>query len=352
MPGVRSVVCGKQISLRRTISNHIGVMMDLDPSDNVIALGYGSAALTRKYDRDGTLLWERPYPTPDERALPSWISADLSGNTYVSAYLLTGTSSPSGWVVIKYDAQGNLLWKDTMPVAHGRTVRLETDSAGNAYVIGTMFLGNSSGSATLDAVTIKYAPNGVRQWTRVFNGGPYADDVPNSIALSPDGSRIAVVGATVGTFFTVVYDAQGNQLGQNLQPDFYEARDAAFGPQNNLYVGTARWTPETSNQMTVVKFNGNGSLVWIRSYADGDFVHRIAVDSLGNVVAAGVDQATTGMPYLDWVTLKLRPDGVRLWSQKYDGHQDNDERPFSLALDPSPKPQPRRPPCRRLRRPA
>lgn len=53
---------------RRSIPNHVGVMMDLDSQDNVFALGYGTAVITRKYAPNGALQWERPLPG---RALPT-----------------------------------------------------------------------------------------------------------------------------------------------------------------------------------------------------------------------------------------------------------------------------------------
>jgi hypothetical protein len=312
---------------RRTVTGHVGVMMDLDADDNVFALGYGSSVVTRKYGPDGTLQWERALA---DRALPSWVSADPSGNAVVAAHRITGVNTPAGWRVVKYDPNGNVLWEDTISVTSGRTVRVETDAAGNAYVIGTMALVNSFGNFTLDAVTIKYAPNGTKLWTRVFNGGDYTSDQPSSVAVSDDGSRIAVVGGSSGWVFTVVYDAQGNQVGQILRDDLIASRDAAFGPQNELYIGATRWTPETSDQMTIIKLDANGNLQFVRSYPDGEFIDRLAVDTQGNVVAVGVKDV-----YMDWVTLKVEPDGDRLWSREYDAHPGNDERPFFLTLDAS-----------------
>jgi Fibronectin type III domain len=158
--------------------------------------------------------------------------------------------------------------------------------------------------------------------------GEYTTDRAASLAISDDGSRIAVVGDSSGWLLTVVYDAQGNQVGQILREDLIFARDAAFGPENELYVGTTSWTPQTGDRMTIVKLAANGSLLFIRSYTDGEFVYRMAVDSQGNVVAAGVKDV-----YMNWVTLKVKPDGDRLWSQVYDGFTSNDERPFFLTID-------------------
>ena len=301
-----------------------GVMLDLDLANNVFAVGETlSQVVTRKYAPNGPLLWERSAPSPPDRARAAWISTDPAGNAIVAAYRVTGTFDPAGWLVIKYNPQGNVVWQNVIPVAQGRTVRVETDNAGNAYVTGTMFVGT-----TVDAVTIKYAPNGSRRWLRSFNGGFAAADVPSSIAVSPDGSRIATVGRSGSSFFTVIYDAHGNVVRQNVRSDLGTAHDAAFGPQKQLYVGTSKYTPATSDQMTIVKFAASGTTVWTKSFAAGNYIYRIAVDPAGNVVAAGVVDT-----YSDWVTLKLAATGSRLWSRRYSATQGDDEVPAFLSID-------------------
>lgn len=319
----------------RVAPGGVGVMMDIDANENVFAVG-NSPFRTRKYDRDGNLLWERPYPTPNERALPSWIATDPAGNVFVSAFRIAGVRDPVGWVVLKYNPAGNLLWKRTIPGSIAETIRVETDPAGNAYVVGTLFHGDASGTSTVDAMTVKYAPSGTRLWTRFFNGGPYVDDVPRSIAVSNDGTRVGVVGESNGAFFTAIYDAQGKQIGARVQSDFWEPRDAAFGPQNQLYVGATTWIPgESTNRIAIFKFASSGGLVWIRTFPEGDMAHRVVTDSQGRVIVAGIEQATTGYPYSNWLTLKVSPDGARLWAATYDGTQHNDERPYFMAVGPS-----------------
>jgi hypothetical protein len=311
---------------RATRAETTGIMLDLDPANNVLALGQTiDSVVTRKYAPDGTLQWERFAQPPPDRAHASWITTDPAGNAIVAAYGLAGTFDPAGWLVIKYDPQGNVLWKDVIPVALGRTVRVETDDAGNAYVTGTMFFGT-----TLDAVTISYAPNGTRRWIRAFNGGPFAADTPSSVAVTPDGTRIATVGRSGTAFFIVIYDGQGNVVRRNVRTDLGTAHDAAFGPQNVLYVGTSRFTQTTSDQMTIVKYGAGGTTKWTRSFEAGDYIYRIAVDGTGKVVAVGVVDT-----YSDWVTLKVAANGSQLWSRRYSATEGDDEVPAFLSIDPA-----------------
>jgi hypothetical protein len=325
-PGALAQTTGVAEDWRATVPQTTGVMLDLDASNNVFVVGQTiGSVLTRKFTPDGALLWERSVPPPPDSsgAHASWISTDPAGNAIVAAYRLTGNFDPAGWIVIKYGPGGNVLWRDIIPAGVGRTVRVETDDAGNAYVTGTMFL-----SGGVDAVTIRYAPNGAKRWTRSFNGGTATADVPSSIAVSPDGSRIATVGRSGPVFFTVIYDAQGNVVRRSVRSDLGTAFDAAFGQQNELYVGTSRYTQATSDRMTIVKFSAAGATLFTRSYAAGNYIYRIAVDQAGDVIAVGVVDV-----YFDWVTLKVAPGGARLWSQRYSATNGDDEVPAFLAID-------------------
>ena len=89
---------------------------------------------------------------------------------------------------------------------------------------------------------------------------------------------------------------------------------------------------ETSSQLTVVKLDADADLVWNRFFSQGIFGYRVAVDSAGDVIVAGVESPTETF-FLDWVTLKLAPDGTLRWSQAYNGAPSLDERPWALDLD-------------------
>lgn len=88
-------------------------------------------------------------------------------------------------VVLKYDAAGNLLWQDVIPLTFGYTRRAEADAAGNVYVIG-------GGGFNFDIITMKYSPAGVREWTRSHSdtgaAAPSSLDSAASMAITPAGT--------------------------------------------------------------------------------------------------------------------------------------------------------------------
>jgi hypothetical protein len=69
----------------------------------------------RKYSPAGQLLWSRIYD-PAERVVSFWIATDPDGNAWVAAARITGSqNSRVGFLVLKYDAQGGLIFTDVTP---------------------------------------------------------------------------------------------------------------------------------------------------------------------------------------------------------------------------------------------
>ena len=248
--------------------------------------------------------------------------------------MITGSSAqPSGWLTLKYDTNGNLLWTSSLPGGFSDARRVAIDANDNVYVAGRMWLTNSTGNTTLDSVLIKYDPAGTRLWTASFeNGTGTAVDEPFSLVISPDSSRIGVAGVSGNMFMALMYDPNGNLLWSKTG-DAYPANDLAFGPGNVSYFATGTYSPQDPNpyQMAIAKFDATGNQLWIKSYSVGDRTYRLRVDGQGNIVATGIDQAG----YLDWMTIKTDANGNLLWSQRYDGGRNNDETPNMLLLDSS-----------------
>ncbi|MFN7945896.1 MAG: hypothetical protein U0Z53_11130 [Blastocatellia bacterium] len=326
------------LSWRTSEANMSGAMMDTDASDNVFTLSYtvvGDYIVTKKFNRSGTLLWRQVFD-PAERLTGTWLSADPAGNLFVTATIVSGSNyDPAGFYTLKYDPNGNLLWADKLSGGYMKAVRIEADGSGNAYHLSRMWLTNSSGNTTHDFAVIKYAANGTRLWIRSFTTDPYSVDEPSALAISADDSKIAAVGKGGQSFLALMYDAGGNLLWRSYQSATGPANDVAFGFNNDVYVGAHQWTQAASNQMAIFKFSASsGAQLWARTYSVGDFVYRLGVDVFGNVAATGVDQTSGSLPYLDWITIKTDSNGNLLWSQRYDGSRNNDERPNLMALDP------------------
>jgi hypothetical protein len=312
-------------------------MMATDRDDDIYVLGdtvVGDYLVIKKFSAAGALLWQTTY-APAERLRGVWIAVDHNNNPVVLASIIAGSNAdPAGWLTLKYDTNGVLLWANSLPGPFSDARRAAIDVNDNIYVAGRMWATNSTGYISLDSVLIKYSPDGARLWTASFdNGTGTAVDEPYSLAISPDSSRIGVAGKSGNMFMALMYDPNGNLLWSNTNPNAYPSADLAFGPGNTSYFATGTYFPQDPNpyQMAIAKFDAAGKQLSIRSYSVGDRTYRVRVDGQGNVVATGIDVAG----YMNWMTIKTDANGNLLWSQRYDGGRNNDEIPNMLVLDAS-----------------
>lgn len=320
---------------RNTDYSFTSRMMATDLNDNIYVVGdtvVGDYLVIKKFSAAGALLWQTTYD-PAERLRGVWIAVDTSNNPVVLASIISGSNAnPAGWLTLKYDANGVLLWANSLPGPFRDARRVAIDASNHIYVAGRMWLTNSSANTTHDSVLVKYAPTGTTLWTAVFDNNSAVDE-PFSLVISPDSSRIGVAGISGNLFMALMYDPNGNRLWANTNSNVYAANDLAFGPGNISYFATGTYFPQDPNpyQMAIVKFDAAGNQSWIKSYSVGDRAFRVAVDAQGNIIATGMD----AVGYMDWVTIKTDANGNLLWSQRYDGGRNNDETPNMLALDAS-----------------
>ena len=307
-----------------------GKMMDIDRSDNVYSVGdtiVGGIVLTRKFSPDGILLWERSY-RPEFGVKAMWVAADPNGGAYVVGNKWTGSGeSAIGYFVLRYDADGNLLWSDISDGGAAEAVRAVADRAGNAYVTGGLYV---AGAYTIGIV--KYSPAGGRQWVcaavnpngNAFPGTP----LPTGLYLSGDGGSIVASGTSGYNYYVLSCDASGNKRWQDFRDHSVYAAAVAVNNQGEVYFGNGL---AGGLGMQITKYSAAGAVQWTNVFAQGDYIYRLALDSLGNVVATGPDYSNY---YSNWITLKVTPAGALLWTATYDALGANNEIPSFVALDP------------------
>jgi hypothetical protein len=263
-----------------------GKMLDTNTSGDVYVLGDNAATNVvhlRKYSPAGALLWQATYDDPTYNLSAVWVAVDGRGDAVVLANIVRSTDGqPSGWMTMKYDANGNRLWANPFPRSASSAARVVVDMSGNIYVAGT-------------GVLTKYSPSGATLW-QDDSGAP---GQPYSMALSLDGARIAVAGNSSITglqFRAVMYDASGRRLWANSSADLYPANDVAFRSNfdYDTYYATGTYSASDPNpyQMAIVRFDALGNRSWVRSYAVGDRAYRITAVPDGLVARASIRPAT------------------------------------------------------------
>jgi hypothetical protein len=303
-----------------------GKMMDIDRFDNVYSVGdnAGGIVLTRKFNPDGFLLWERTYQ-PENAVTVNWVAADPNGGAYVVGNKWTGSNkSPIGYFVLRYDADGNLSWSD-VPDGTGMAVRAVADRAGNAYVTGHLFV---AGSFTTGIV--KYSPAG-RQWVCPVvnpNGGLFpGTPSPTGLYLSDDDGSVAASGTSGYNYYVLSCDQSGSKRFQDFRDHSVYAAGVAINNQGELYFGNGL---VGGAGMQITKYSATGFVQWTNVYPQGDYIYRLALDSQGNVIATGPDYSNY---YANWITMKVSPAGALVWSATYDALIANNEIPSFVALD-------------------
>ncbi len=98
----------------------------------------------------------------------------------------------------------------------------------------------------------------------------------------------------------------------------------------NVYV-----TGRGGSDYLTVKYSADGNVLWQAVYNgpanDGDYGTAIAVDAAGNVYVTGRSFGNgTGT---DFATIKYDSAGTQLWLQRYNGTNNDDDAPVSIAVD-------------------
>jgi hypothetical protein len=292
-----------------------------------------------KYTLTGQLIWAREFDELDDATFgtdfATHMTVDPQGNIIVTGgSFLNG--SGDDFITLKYDPNGDLLWKTRYTPTTEGAVRVGVDSASNIYITGP----SSSSPSARNYVTIKYDPNGTEQWVRTYNGPNSFDDNPKGLAVTPAG-LIAVTGESTGgitsfDFATILYDSNGNQLWVQRYNDPANGGDygfdVTFGPTGEVYV-----VGLSAADATLIKYEASGALAWVRAYNGpanrSDLFSRVRVDSNGDVIVAGYVQAPSF--YTDLLVAKYDSNGTLLWDDIYAGPIESDDLATFIALDPN-----------------
>jgi outer membrane protein assembly factor BamB len=286
------------------MSTNVPIGMEIDRQGNVFVLG-GSWAVTRdsgfplssergfvllKYDSQGKLLWSEHVPEGDAVDLPADLALDDSGNAYITGEL--------NWefYVMKFDALGERLWTSTLPDSwngsQGTQVRV--DYRGDVVAAGSV---NDAVAGNRDFVVAKFDPDGALLWETRYDGPPGKDDDVVTMELGHTGH---------------VHVSGTSSRGIN-------------------YAGQAA---------TTLELDGLGCILWARQYST-PFIKeevpiKIAVDGRGSSIVTGYSSPVVGMtPHgpIDIWTAKYDSRGQLLWSETFDGQASNADYPKDVAVD-------------------
>ncbi|MEE8574910.1 MAG: SBBP repeat-containing protein [Thermodesulfobacteriota bacterium] len=301
-------------------------------------IGDGTEFLTLKYDPQGNLLWEAKSDGGatwwNNGNVANAITLDSQGNVYVSGLFSFVYFWPDGRAIrttglmtVKYDNDGNEIWKAKINEMSGYARDIQVDSFGNVYVFG-----NSSGDGSSSDITIaKYDSNGVEQWINHYSGnrgrgdgsGLYSGDFGYAFTLDPSGNVYVVVyvrnecqpasyACQDTDAVTLKYDTNGTLLwSSEINNSLYDsAKSIDVDSSGNVYVGGS----------DLVKYDAAGNVIWQHKITDtGKMLYNTVLAADGSIYATARQFA---FPYT-FVVVKYDSSGNEVWME-----------PFSLIANP------------------
>ena len=273
----------------------------------------------------GAALWARVYagagPTYGCQPPVNVLVSPGSNRVYVATPTLESTLNGETFTILAYSSTGRRLW-----VAHSPP-DVEVDKLTGAAIApdgSKIFLTGQGGlpNSGLDFLTMAFGTrHGALQWMTYYST-PDAD-YPSAIAVTPDSSRLYVVGIRDTVAALVAYDSgSGAEQWRTEYHDHRFAQAISTSPDGSKVFMVASGDPY-SGWMTRAVSSG-GQTLWERTYSNrtGDVTETpYAVGSRPDGSAIYVTGLVSSWDWsYRWATVKYRvSDGTQLWARMIDG---------------------------------
>ncbi len=263
-----------------------GIAIATDAQDNAYTVDWdynpaGDIYLNKR-DADGNSLWRVAYDNTDttRHEVATWVDTDSAGNILVSGTIRSGYSSPvnASSVLMKFDPAGRLLWRNVYENSFdgSYTKKLLLDAQDNIYVLGM-------GSGPFGYVTKvkKFTPEGTPSWTYFDAAGIGA---PLNFKLTPDNHLLIVGRAIYGSVNGYAkIDLSGNVIWNRAGINSLTIGDAAGDSAGNTYFVDGEYV--TSGGGIITRFSTTGTQLWQRTHVMS--AQRVEVGSDNQPVLSG-----------------------------------------------------------------
>jgi len=190
------------------------------------------------------------------------------------------------------------------------------------------------------------AETAVQAWVQRYNGPGNGQDEASAVAV--DGSNnVIVTGYSIGSdsgydYVTIKYSSAGVPLWTNRYNGPGNSNDVAFAVavdgSNNVVV-TGYSYNGTNDDYATIRYSSTGEPLWTNRYNGpgnlNDYARALAVDGSDNVIVTGASDISGTWPpgECDYVTIKYSSAGVALWTNRYNGPGNNEDRSYAVAVD-------------------
>jgi hypothetical protein len=218
------------------------------------------------------------------------------------------------------------------------------------YVSGSSF-GTSPGLLSPTMATVAYdAATGAEVWSKGYAGGGNYDE-PSAIEVSPDGSKLFVVGVSAGAetgndSATIAYDtATGEQLwvqrynGPGNGSDFGNGLTVSPDGKSVYVTGMAAQAEAGKEDYFALSYDaGTGDRKWLAYYdgpgqgTDDGRVVKVTPDG-SKLFVTGQSQGEPGTGLCDWGTVAFdAATGEQLWDARHNGPANGIDVPSAMTV--------------------
>ena len=259
-------------------------------------------------------------------------------STDIEGIELIGSSDAA---IVKYDKNGSLLWnKNYGEISTDSFEDIVVTNDGNYIAVGYSSFDSNTNSYNTDGIITKYDEDGNLKWGKRY--GNEGEDKFNAVTELSDGSIVAVGYGLLDhqtDALVVKYDSQGNivletRYGGSKDDMFYGINKTSDG--GFIAVGTSHSTDiegldnhssSTSTGATVVKFDNNGNVEWQKAYGTSpyDYFHDV-IETTDGYIVVGYEMYAS----LRTLVVKYDFDGNIIWQK---GYGEEDQRLYSVDID-------------------
>ena len=318
----------------------------VDKLRNIFITGYATTAdgidiATLKYSQSGTQQWAEYYNDPlnlDDKAYA--ITLDSYNNVYITGYT-TVSADETKYIIIKYDQNGNQLWKSFGDGNHDTATSI-TMVGDNYVAITGRGLNNSN---IYDIVTVLYNANtGDKIWSSALGLNSSTDARGNAITSDGNGN-IYVTGyvrqpETGKDIAIIKYDLNGNAWTQTFNGAFNDVGNSiglsAYG--DVLITGTTLTEDSSTNYLTA-SYSASGNLNWQKGYngpgGSTDIANKMVVSTADNsVYVTGSSMSGTDPGSTDMFTIKYDiATGDAIDSSRLSTSSANEDVSYDITID-------------------
>lgn len=213
--------------------------LTIDTADNIYVTGNlsGNYFLVMKFDADGVLLWEK-YPTSTAAGVVYGSEVHSSGDLIVYGYIYAASYIP---YVARFTASGTLAWQTRLGNRSGAADLVACDLSGNTYIA----------SSTIDGMWLhKYNSSNTLVWKKIYSS---SYQFPFALQVFEDAIYLMTKRQANATTRLVKLDGEGSVLWQR------NFTDISYATLSLSAIGDIYLTGQKGANCIVGKIPGNGS---------------------------------------------------------------------------------------------